>query len=622
MKIQTKPLAMSAALATLFISSGAFAQVNQANQEPVLVTATRQVQVLKDVLADNVVISAEQIQNSGATGIVDLLQQQRGIEISRNGGVGTTASVFIRGASNPQSLVYIDGVRIGSSTTGGATWSTIPLSQIDHIEIVYGPVSSVYGADAMGGIVQIFTKRGEKKPLVHFSVGMGSERLRKVEAGVFGSFFGSSESDVQYSLNANRESNVGFSASKPGAGTYTYNLDRDGYTQKSFNGNLNWKINSDLSAGVSLLQSTLDMQFDAGAGFDDRGQTKLDTLATFVKAKLASNWNSQLQFARSDDRSLTNASYGKSSVETLQHLWTWQNDLSLGRDGLQFVAEKREEEVRASTAAIVGKRSTDSVASAYVMKQDAHLATASVRVDHSSQFGSHTTGNLAYGYRMNDVLRVNASVGTSFRAPSFNELYYPGYGVSSLKPESGKNKEIGLYFDNGETQLTSTYYHNKIEDLIVTAYPCPVEQSTHQYGCAYNVHQASLSGVTMSAASVFGAFKVHGSIDLQTAKDDTTTYRLVRRAQRHGSFGFDYRFEKATIGVESVLSGERFDDLSNKKRLGGYGLLNVVGTYRFSPECQLIARWNNILNKDYELAKNYRTAGSNFFVGMNFGFKN
>ena len=609
---QCKPLSLGLAIAACF-STSAFAQ-NDNVQEQVIITAARQAQVAKDVLADNVVITAEQIQRAGATSIVDLLQQQRGIEISRTGGAGSVSSVFIRGAANSQSVVFVDGVRIGSSTTGGATWSSIPLSQIERIEIVYGPLSSLYGADAMGGVIQLFTKKSGPQSRTSLNFGLGSNNLRKFEAGVFGS----SANDFQYGLNTAKESTDGFSASKPGSGPYTYNVDKDGYTQKSFNGNLSWKMSSELTLGVNFVQSTLDIDFDAGPSYKDRGQQKFDNVATYAKGKLAANWNSSLQFSRNTDRVFSDASYGKSQADTAQRGWTWQNDVSFGKDVLQFVAEKREEDVRTTTAALNGKRDTQSYALAYVLKQDAHLASLSARMDDSSQYGSHNTGSIAYGYKLSDALRVNASYGTSFRAPTFNELYYPGYGVATNKPELGKNAEVGLFYDDSLVQLSAVYYQNKVTDLLVTTNKCP---AGYRYGCASNVNKGTLSGLTVGASTRFDAWNLRTTLDIQDPTDDTSGKRLARRAQRHASFGVDYRSNDLTVGIESVVSGDRFDDAANKNRLGGYGIVNLVTTYKIASDWSLLARWNNVADKDYELARNYRTPGSNFYLGLSYGYR-
>ena len=611
-----KPLAISLAVAAVFPSSFVFAETSE-SLPSVVVTAGRQIQAAKDVLADNVVITAEEITKSGATGIVDLLQKQRGIEIVRNGGPGTTASVFIRGGNNAQNVVFVDGVRIGSSTTGGASWSAIPLSQIERIEIVYGPVSSLYGADAMGGVIQVFTKKGGNVISPTVSAGVGSYGLYQVQAGVTGAV-----GDVRLALNVAQEKADGFSATKPGAGPYSYNADKDGYKQNSASGRLAWELTKGVELGVNLLQSRMNSQFDAGPGHDDRSEQKFETLAFYGKAKLADIWSTNLQVAQTADRNFTDASYGVSQFDTVQNSVNWQNDIRIGTDVLQLIAEHREEKVQTTTIELNGKRSTDSYAASYILKRDAHLASVSARLDDSSQYGNHSTGSLAYGYRLTDALRLNVSYGTSFRAPTFNELYYPGYGVATNKPERAKNTEVGMYFDDSIVQFSAVYYQNKATDLLVytSGDKCPAT-TDYIYGCAANVNKATMSGLTMAASARMGSLSVRGSFDIQNPVDDTTGKRLARRSKQHSSLAAEYSMGKAKFGIESVLSGNRFDDLANKKVLPGYGLLNLYGTMEVASNLTAIARWNNALDKKYELAKNYNTSGSNLFVGINYGFK-
>lgn len=613
-----KPLALSLAIAAAFPSSIVVAQTAAVGAtSSVIITAGRQAQAAKDVLADNVVITSEDIVKSGAASVVDLLQQQRGIEITRNGGPGTTSSVFMRGGNNAQNVVLIDGVRIGSSTTGGATWSSIPLSQIDRIEVVYGPLSSLYGADAMGGVIQIFTKKDTGAITPALSAGLGSYGTRRLQAG----FTGSVASNLSLSMNAGHEESEGFSASKPGAGTFTYNPDKDGYKMDSFNGRLVWEISKGYELGASVLHSRNNAQFDAGTAQDDRNISALETIAVFGRGKFTDYWSASLQYAKTADKGYTDASYGKSQIDTRQDSLSFQNDIRIGKDVLQLVAETRDENVETTTLAVNGKRTTNSFAASYVFKQDAHLASASIRNDRSSQYGSNTTGSVAYGYRFTDALRVNASYGTSFRAPTFNELYYPGYGVASNKPEKAKNAEIGVYFEQGDTQLSAVYYQNKATDLLVSTSVCPIEKATHQFGCAYNVNKATLSGLTVGGTTRFADLTLRASIDIQDPKDDTTGKRLARRSKQHGTLAAEYAFSNARIGVETIYSGDRFDDANNTRVLGSYNLLNVYATYEVAKNTTVLARWNNALNKDYELARNYSTAGSNVFVGVNYGFK-
>ncbi|TFV95227.1 TonB-dependent receptor [Oxalobacteraceae bacterium OM1] len=620
-RIAVTPLATALVLA--FSASAPTAVFAQAaadrKADTVVVTATRTPQVATDVLADNVTITSEDIARSGETTLVNLLQRQRGIEIGRNGGPGTTASVFIRGTNNNQSLVLVDGVRIGSSTTGGATWSAIPLTQIDRIEIVYGPLSSLYGADAIGGVVQIFTKQGEGAPSVTAAAGFGSYNTRTLEGGVSGSTSGENGPKWRYALRAAHEASDGFSATTPGA--FGFNPDKDGYKNDSVSGRLGAEWAKGHEAGINFLQSRLENQFDSSANFDDRGVQRLGTVALFSKDQLTQNWRSTVQLARSDDKGESTSSFGTTRFDTRQNLYSWQNDIALGSDVLQLLAERREETVDSTTSDLNRSRNTNAFAGAYQLRRGAHLVSASLRNDDSSQFGSHTTGSVAYGYRLSSTLRVNASYGTSFRAPTFNELYFPNFGFAGNRPEQGRNTEAGVYYDDGKSTLSAVAYRNRITDLIVSTPVCPVEPATHSFGCAYNVNQALLTGITFGGSTRLGATTLRASIDLQDPRDETTDRLLVRRARQHATVGVEHAIGRALVGADWAVSGKRYDNAANTVVLGGYGLLDLHADYDVAPNWSVVGRWNNVLNKRYELVRTYATPESNLFVGVRYGMR-
>ena len=612
-----KPLTMAIAIAAAF-PLFTFAQSSQDRMlAPVVVTATRSVQAARDIITDNVVITSEEIAQSGFASLPDLLQRKRGIEISRNGGPGTNASVFIRGTNNNQSIVLIDGVRIGSSTSGGATWQTIPLSQIDHIEIVYGPMSTMYGADAVGGVIQIFTKAGDGAPRVTASAGVGSYDTRSLEAGVSGST--GDEHRFSYAIGAAHEKSEGFSATKSGA--FGFNPDKDGYQRDSASGRFTLDVAKGHELGLTFLSSRLDSQFDNGSSaFDARNIIRLGSYALHSKNRLLPNWTSRVQLARSIDKveSLTNT--GTGIFDTTQNHLNWQNDLTLGSDVLQLVLERREEKAESTVAAVARTRDTNSAAASYLLKRGSHLGNLAIRNDRSSQFGSHTTGSIGYGYRITQVLRASTSIGTSFRAPTFNELYFPQYGSPLIQPEEGKNAEVGVHYDDKKIQLSAVYYRNRLTNLIVNARPCPASTAGYPSGCASNVNKALLTGLSLSASSTFGQLTARGSLDIQDPRDETTNKILARRARQHGSLALEYHAGAIKAGAETVFSGKRFDTIANTAVLRGYGLLNLYGSYDFARNWAVFGRWNNVFDKDYELARNYATPGSNLFIGVRYGF--
>ncbi len=609
-----KPIAVSAASIAISaaFSSAAVAQTSQDKTlEPIVITASRSAQNVTDVLSDTAVITADDIARSGQFSLVDLLQRQRGIEVTRNGGRGANASVFIRGADNKQNIVLIDGVRVSSATNGGANWTNIPLDHIDRIEIVYGPLSSLYGADAVSGVIQIFTKKGSGPLTPSASATVGSDGLRKLDAAVSGS-----SDRFRYAINAAHEQADGFSNAKPGA--FSYNPDRDGYERDSVGGQFGVDIAKGHDIGLSFVHSRLDNEYDGSATFNDRMEQQLDTVSVSSTNRFTPNWTSRMQIAQSEDKSETISAF-PSRFDSKQQQLSWQNDVTvLAGDLLQLVVERRREEADTTTTELNREHTTNSVAAAYQLKRGAHLASVSVRNDDSSQFGSHTTGSIGYGYRFTDALRANASVGTSFRSPTFNELYYPGYGFPNNKPEKGRNAEIGLTYANGRSQFNAVYFRNRVTDLIVYASPCPVEGSEYSFGCAYNVNRAELTGLSLGGSTRVGNLTYRASVDLQDPEDKTTGRLLPRRAKKHGTLGIDYDSGATRAGAEVILASHRFDNASNTNRLGGYGVMNLYASHDLGRNWSVFARWNNVFDKNYELARNYATEGSSGFIGVRY----
>ncbi len=606
---QAAARSLASALALAF-APPSFAQT----ADTVVVTANRMPQRAVDVIADTTVIHADEIARSGAGSVADVLRRQRGIEITRNGSAGASTSVFLRGANSNQVVVLLDGVRIGSSTSGVASWNAVPLGAIERIEVVYGPLSTLYGADAIGGVIQIFTRKGEGAPVVSGSAGVGSNATRQLDASVHGA-----ASALRYAFSAGHEESDGFSATRPGA--FGFNPDEDGYRRRNANGQLSYALTAKHEIGAQFLHSDLRAQYDSGSGpYDVNNKQDLNTAAVYVASQFTANWRSTLQFARSDDKlgSFTSAAAsGASQIDTQQGELTWQNSIALGPDTLQLLYSHRKEDVESSSTADLSRsRSTNSYAASYSAKRDSHLFDVSARHDRSV-YGNKNTGAAGYGYNFGSGLRATASIGSSFRAPTFNELYYPGYGLPTNRPEKGRNVEAGLRYDTGSVQFDATYFRNRLTDMIVSATPCPGRAGS----CAYNVNEARLEGLTLAAQARVAGVNLRGSLDWQDPTDETTGKQLARRAKKHASFNADSSWGRLKAGAELQLSGERFDDAANRNRLGGYGLLNLYTTWQLTPDVSVLLRLDNVADKRYELARNYGTSGRTWFAALRYGIR-
>lgn len=593
-----------AALSACLVDAGS--ALAQTSMPPLVVTASRAEQPLTDLLADVTVIGADEIARAGAAGLAGLLQRQPGVEIVTNGGPGSTSGVLLRGANTAQTLVLIDGLRIGSSTSGTAALEAIPLEQIERIEILRGPASSLYGADAVGGVVQVFTRKDGAALAANGGAGYGSYDTSSVFGGVSGN---AANGSWHYGLQAGHRQSDGFNAIS-NAKNFSYNPDRDGYRNDNVSGSLALRFAPEQEISAQVFRSRLNARFDAGTGFDDRTVTTLESYSIASRNRLAAFWTSALAAAQTRDDSISESGFGPSRFRSRQRLYSWQNEFMPGLGRLSVIAERREERIDSDTDFAVTSRDTDSVAAIYQLRAGPHLAQASVRRDDSSQFGARTTGTAAYGYAVSPRLRATVSFGSAFKTPTFNDLYYPGFSNPELRPETSRNAEIALRYSGGSLDAGLVAYRNRVHDLIV--FQCDAD-----FNCApQNVANATLEGVTAELGAQLGEYSARASVDLQRPTDDRSGLLLPRRARRHAAISLMRDTGAAHFGAELVASSARFDDAANARRMGGYALLNLAAEYRFENRWTLLARLDNVLDKRYELAADFNTPRANAFVGL------
>ena len=638
------------------ISINAFAQNNQpivlastsTPMNPIIVTATRTPTKASDVLADNVYIGPEEIEQAGQTTLVELLQRQKGVTISNYGTGGSNASVFLRGTTNNQTLVLIDGIRIDDAINGGTNWSVIPLTIIDHIEIVFGPQSSLYGSDAIGGVVQIFTKKGDGPAKVGASFGYGSYGTSISEASINGSTQG--DQKIRYSLAASQTLSMGFNTIAPNNKDGLTASGRTGYVQDSITGRLSQEWSKGQEFGLQFLNSRLNNQLpglDPQEFLYQQTQNQVSQLGTYSlysKNQLHENWRSLLQLSAQTGSALNHApntpdnpAYD-STLNQRQNTITWQNDFSIGSDILQVLAERKTQKVSSNQldynngdfnnltapypfSGFSQNRSTNSGAIAYQLKRDAHIGNLSIRNDSISGYGPQTTGAAAYGYFFTKEWRANINYGTGFRAPTFNDLYYPGYGNPAVLPEKSKNTEAGLHFENTGLEGHVVVFSNSISNLIQVSNSenCPLGTGTS--GCASNVASAKITGGTLSGLAQISSLSLKGSFTQQNPVNQGTNTVLIKQAKQYGNIAAEYLYLKLTAGLGATFSGRRDDFQGANTGMGGYTIFNLYANYDLEKDLSVFARWNNAFNKTYQLSYGYNTPGSNVFVGLRYAMK-
>lgn len=596
-------------LATL-LSLVASSVCAQSLQTPVslqqtVVTATRLPQTLTESLADVSVLDPSTIERSGAVGLVDVLSRLPGVEFARNGGPGGTTGVFVRGGETRFTAVYIDGVRVDSQSTGGAPWESIPLAQIDRIEVLRGPAAAVYGSDAIAGVIQIFTKKGEGAFSPSLGLSLGRYGTRKLEATASGSV-----GDIDYSVGLADVKSTGFNAT-----TRTgQNPDVDGMTSQSGNVRLGLKINTAHRVEATALSNKLNSQYDSSTRFaDERNLYKLQALGFSWQAQWRDDLNSRLTLTESLNRYETTP-LPYLTLTRLRGI-TLLNEYRMGNASLTAALERKEDWLE--NAPINQGRSQNALALGYGMRSGAHSLQLNLRHDNDSEFGGKSTGSAAYGYNITPFWRVTASAGTAFRAPTLYQRFSI-YGLPSLQPESARNAELALRYTEGSTQVQVVAYRNRVSDLITfVSAPGPCVAGSGSFpGCYGNTAQARYEGVTLSGKHAISGYALRGSLDLQNPQDLTLNKQLPRRAKQHANLGLDKRIGNWLLGAEAQLVGKRFSGAGETLLMGGYALFGLVASSRIAPDWSMVVRIDNLSDKRYETANGYATPGRSAMVGL------
>ncbi len=568
-----------------------------------VVTATRMQQPLTDVVADVSIVDSEAIERSGATGLVDVLSRLPGVAFVRNGGPATSSSLYLRGAETRYTAVFIDGVRVDSQAgSGGAAWEAIPLSLIDRIEVLRGPAGAVYGSDALGGVVQIFTKKGEAGFAPTVGVGAGSHGTWRAEAGLSGA-----NGTLDYALGVVRETSEGFNAKQGG------NPDRDGYRQTAANARVGVQINAAHRLEGTLLANDSNSGYDTSPKADDRSLRRTHALGLNWLAQWSSQYQTRLSITDSRDRYETRPSPYLTDTQVRSYLL--QNEWRWGAHVVSANLERREDHL--SNDPIDRSRSQNALSLGYGLRAGAHTLQLNVRHDDDSEFGGKATGSAAYGFEFAPHWRAMASVGTAFKAPTLYQRFSM-YGDSGLQPENGRNAELGVKWLDGTSSFSATVYRNKVSNLINWVGgpgPCPGGSGPFP-GCYDNVGKALYEGVTLAASHRWMGVQWHGSIDWQNPHDLATGKLLARRAKRYATLGAETRWAGWDVGAELQATGQRFDNPANTQVLSGYGVVNLYASTRLARDWLVLARLDNLGDKDYQLARTYNTPGRTLYVGV------
>lgn len=603
--------AIHLALPALFVPLLAHGQSseNALRLEETVITSGRGAEPLNQATAAATVFTRADIERLQPSSITDLLSRVPGVQLVQNGGRGSNTSLFIRGASNTQSLILVDGQRIGSASDGGASLQYLSLEQIERIEVVRGSRSALYGSDAIGGVVQIFTRRGASGLQPTLAMSAGNHQSFQRSLGLSGG-----DEQTRFSLNGSLDETAGINRTGP---SYDSDNDHDAYRNKALSFNLSHQFSERLEGGVSLLDQRGRNEYDNPFGRFDMStflsypqqpytDFSLSSASGFIDAQFNEVWNSRWEIGHSESRqkSQDKLSDEVSVFNTYRDSLSWLNTLQLDdQHTLLAGVDGYKDQLHSSTEYNQQTRWNGAAYVQHRFQGDWFSTELGLRHDKNQQFGSENSWNGALTVPLGAATSLIASYSEGFRAPTYNELYWPddgnGYiGNPNLAPERSKTYELQLRGEHIGTRWSLAAYRNEVRDLISTVLCDP---ATFLY-CAVNLNKARLQGIELTLAREVLGWQASANANWLDARDRETGHALQRRAKRTLNLDIDRRFGKLGLGANWQAVSSSYDDVGNTRKLPGYGLVGLRSSWQASGELTLQFKVDNLLDKDYSRA--------------------
>ena len=584
----------------------------------VVVTASRNPQLLTATSAHTTVITRADIENSQAIDVGNLLQREAGLQRAQNGGLGATSSIFMRGLPSLDTLILIDGVaQTKQDASGVVSLEHIMLDNVERIEVVRGNVSAIYGSGAIGGVIQIFTRAGSKEPSASLGIEIGPRNMARGNAQV-----SVSAGSSYLSAGVSRLSTDGFSAINTQKYAFA-NPDDDGYQNTSSNLALTHEFSSDHRIGVQLTKSSgnsqNDSNFNVSIPTDVHASTARLSQTTLFSDNRIGTWHSRVNVSEQSERDTFsmvgsyNALYG---YDMRTQILSWVNTLPIGENWLGTAGvEEQQQHVETNADDGTPPYDINRLADAFFMGMEGCFGPFTVQLNlRNDKLGPYQkdTSYLGLGYSISDVFKLTASTSTAFNAPPLGYLYDPYSGNPLLKPESAESNEIGLQYSMGSNLVRATYFDTRVQDQLV------IDFNTYRFT---NVSHARNSGVEVSFKGNVGNTDIRASLTQQNPVDEVTGQPLQRRAKTMASIGLSQMFGALRAGADLRYVGDR-DDLDASTSPGlpvmlrAYSVLDLTLAYRYSPQLLLTARLDNVTDEKYETVYGYNQQPSSLYAGL------
>ncbi|WP_166363165.1 TonB-dependent receptor domain-containing protein [Pseudomonas akapageensis] len=575
----------------------------------VLISANRQVEARNDSSAANTVFTRDDIDRLQPNSVPDLLRRVPGVQVVQTGGRGSLPGIYIRGTRSAQSLVLVDGQRIGNSTSGDSNLQHLNIDQIERVEVLRGSRSVIYGSDAIGGVIQIFTRRGAEPGLQsRLHLGFGNYGTWERSLGLSGG-----DEQTRFNLGASLDETAGINRTHE---SFPSDRDHDAYRNKSVSFSLSHAFSDDLEAGLNVLDNRGKSEFDNPFGrfdlttFESVEQQPyndftVSSVSSYVDARINDHWKSRVELGHSEnlETSLDKLSDEHSVFNTYRDSANWQNDLTLDeRNSLLLGVDWYEDQVNSSTPFEEDSRWNRAAFVQHRFQAQSFSTELGLRHDQNQQFGGQNSWSGTFTLPLNPENDVLLSYSEGFRAPTFNDLYYPGFSNPNLKPETSKSYELQWRSQLSETsRLETSLYRTNLEDAIIFGSNSRPE----------NVASARIDGFEAALKQELFGWQSNLGLAIIDPRDRDSGHTLARRARRTLSLDLDRQFDRLGLGASWQAVSSSYDDLDNRNRLGGYGLLGLRSSWLLNREISLEMKVDNLLDKGYSRAL-YSHAGNEY----------
>ncbi len=599
------------AAACALCCASSFAQATSTPElQPIIVTASRNPQLLTDTLPHTTVLSSDDIARSQAPDLPSLLQREAGLQITQSGGRGAASSIFLRGSASVQVLVLLDGVPLTKQDASGAvSIEHLALEQIERIEVVRGNVSAIYGTGAIGGVVQLFSKKGAGKPSAQLSFELGSRGSSKASVSVQGAFGEQGATQLAAGISHNRTNGV---SAINTAQQSAANPDADGYRNSNYSFSLAQTFAPGHSAGIRVNQATGRYDFDSafGAPTDlQNGRTRVQGLSVYSDNRITADWRSKLSLSQSKDDAFSqdNGAFGYvAAYNSRNRILNWTNTVAVGQAVVLTAGiEQQKQGIDADDGSTYSqKRSVRALFAGLQGQWGAHQLQVNLRNDKAVGLAAQTTGYLGYGYDISRQWKISASSSSAFNLAPLGYLYAPFFGNPLLQPEKARSKEIGLQWSQGKQVVRATVFSTRSRNLF------EYDFTTSAFA---NVARTKNSGLEVSYSGQIGAADVRASLTSQNPKDEITGDVLNRRARTLAALSWSQPMGAWRLGADLRHSGARRD---GSLRLGAYEVIDVSARYAIAKELTAFGRIENLLDRRYQTVHSYNQAGRGLFVGL------